>query len=79
MQLLASYSQRTATDFSGLVEFMAARKRGGTVHEQRQCRQTECPQCYHDIRHSAFEDGYTCKASPEISREKHLCIILSHV
>jgi len=81
MQLLASYSQPTATDFCGLVEFMAARKRGATlrVHGQRKCCQADCPQCYHDLRHSAYEDGYTCKASLEISREEHLCVILSHV
>lgn len=79
MQLLAKYSQRTATDFSGLVEFIAARKRGATLHGQRKCRQAECPQFYHDLRNSAFEDGYNCKASLEISREKFLCAILSHV
>ena len=69
MQLLASYSQCTATDFSGVVEFMAARKRGATLHGQRKCRQAGCLQCYHDLRYLAFKDGYTCKASLEISRE----------
>ena len=44
---------RSYTNFYGLVESTADRKRGATLHRQRKCSQADSPPRYRDFRESA--------------------------
>jgi hypothetical protein len=43
------------TDFSGLVEYTAERKRDTTLYGQRKCSEADSPLGYPDVRQSTLE------------------------